>query len=227
MNWTDPLDKRVEIGDGSFLKAKVIGVMRDYHQTGLYNEIESLMLLYRPSGRIVYIKLTENKIQESIRFIEQTWREIYSEQPFEYTFLSDTFKNQFEADEKRGFIFTLFTVLAIVVACLGLFGLASYTVERRTKEIGIRKVVGANEISIVGLISKEFLLLIIVSIAIAIPVSFYIMKIWLDNYVYRTNLSAFIFILAATISIVVTFVTIGFKAYRAATMNPIKSLRTE
>ena len=227
MNWTEPLGKRIETIGSEFLRAKVVGVMHDYHQTGMYNEIETLMLLYRPSSRIVYIKLADNNRQESIRFIEQTWREMYPEQPFEYQFLSDTFNNQFEADEKRGFIFTLFTILAIIIACLGLFGLASYTVERRTKEIGIRKVVGANEGSIVGLISREFLLLVSVAIVIAIPVSYYVMNGWLNNYVYRTNLTVFIFVLAATISIVVTFVTISIKAYRAATMNPTESLRTE
>jgi putative ABC transport system permease protein len=227
MNWTEPLGKKIETIGSGFLKAIVVGVMHDYHQTGMYNEIETLMLLYRPFGRIVYIKLTDNNRQESIRFIEQTWREMYPEQPFEYEFLSDTFSNQFEADEKRGFIFTLFTILAIVIACLGLFGLASYTVERRTKEIGVRKVIGASEGSIVGLISKEFLILVSISIVIAIPVSFYFMSRWLDNYVYRTNLSVFIFVLAATISILVTFVTISFKAYRAAIMNPTESLRTE
>lgn len=227
MNWSEPLGKRVETIGSEFLKARVVGVMQDYHQTGMYNEIETLMLLYRPSSRIIYIKLADNTRQESIRFIEQTWREMYPEQPFEYQFLSDTFSNQFEADNKRGFIFTLFTILAIIIACLGLFGLASYTVERRTKEIGIRKVVGANEVSIVGLISKEFLILVSISIIVAIPVSFYFMNSWLNNYVYRTNLSVFIFILAATISIVVTFVTISIKAYRAATLNPTESLRTE
>jgi putative ABC transport system permease protein len=159
--------------------------------------------------------------------VEKTWKELYPEQPFVYEFLADSFTNQFEADEKRGFIFTLFTVLAIIIACLGLFGLASYTVERRTKEIGVRKVVGANEGSIVGLISKEFLFLVSIAIVIAIPVSYYFMHGWLNNYVYRTNLSIFIFILAATISIVITFITISFKAYRAATMNPTESLRTE
>jgi putative ABC transport system permease protein len=227
MNWTEPLGKRVETIGSEFLRATVVGVMHDYHQTGMYNEIETLMLLYRPFNRIVYIKLAGNNRQELIRFIEQAWKEMFPEHPFEYEFLSDTFKNQFEADEKRGFIFTLFTILAIVIACLGLLGLASYTVERRTKEIGIRKVVGANERSIVGLISKEFLILVSISIAVAIPISYYFMSNWLDNYVYRTKLSVSIFIVAATISLLVTFVTISFKAYRAATMNPTESLRTE
>lgn len=227
MKWSDPLNKRVELGDGSFIKAKVIGVMQDYHQTGMYNEIESLMLIYRPSSRIIYIKLADNEIQESIKFIEKTWKELYPEQPFEYKFLSDTFNNQFEADEKRGFIFTLFTILAILIACLGLFGLASYMVEQRTKEIGIRKVMGATEAVIIKLISREFLILVAISIVIAIPVSFYIMSNWLENYVYRTNLSVSVFLLAAFISIMITFLTISYKAWKASLLNPAESLRTE
>lgn len=227
MKWTDPIGKRVDLGDGSRLKAKVIGLMQDYHQTGMYNEIESLMLLYRPSNRVIYIKLADSNKKETIKFIENTWKDMYPEAPFEYEFLSDSFGNQFEADEKRGFIFTLFTVLAIVIACLGLFGLASYTVERRTKEIGIRKVVGASEGTIVSLISKEFLVLISISIALAIPLSLYFMSSWLKNYVYRTEMGILVFVLAAAITIAITFITISFKAYRAALMNPTESLRME
>jgi len=227
MKWADPIGKRVDLGDGSRLKAKVIGLMQDYHQTGMYNEIESLMLLYRPSNRVIYIKLADSNMKETIKFIENTWKDMYPEAPFEYEFLSDTFGNQFEADEKRGFIFTLFTVLAIVIACLGLFGLASYTVERRTKEIGIRKVVGASEATIVSLISKEFLVLISISIALAIPLSIYFMSSWLKNYVYRTEMGVLVFVLAAAITIAITFITISFKAYRAALMNPTESLRIE
>jgi putative ABC transport system permease protein len=227
MNWSEALGKRIETINSEFLRAEVVGVMHDYHQTGMYNEIETLMLLYRPSNNVIYIKIGENDMQSAIRFIEQLWHEIYPEKPFEYEFLADSFDNQFEADEKRGFIFTLFTILAIIIACLGLFGLASYTVERRTKEIGIRKVLGANEGSIIGLITSEFMLPVSIAVLIAVPVSYYFMNSWLDNYVYRTDLSAFIFVLAATISIIVTFVTISFKAYRAATMNPTESLRSE
>jgi putative ABC transport system permease protein len=225
MNWSDPIGKKVELGN--FIKGSVIGVMKDYHQTGMYNQIESLLLIYRPNNNIIYVKLADKDVQGSIRFIETKWKEIFPEKPFEYNFLTERFNQQFKADEKRGLIFTLFTVLAILIACLGLFGLASYMVEQRTKEIGIRKVVGASEGIIVRLISKEFLLLVSISIIIAFPIAFYMMNNWLQNYVYRTELGVMIFIIAAIITITITFVTISYKAYKASILNPANSLRSE
>lgn len=229
-NWDKPLGKKVQMQgrDGTdIIMAQVVGLLQDYHQTGMYNEIETLMLLYRVQNRIVYVKLKDENVQETIRFIEKTWNEIFPEQPFKYEFVADRFYEQFGADEKRGFIFTLFTVLAILIACLGLFGLASYTVERRTKEIGIRKVVGASERTVVKLISKEFIILVSIAILIAFPLSFYFMRDWLQNFVYRTNLGLFVFILAGLITITITFITISFQAWRAANANPAESLRVE
>ncbi len=228
-NWDKPLGKKVELEyEGvEYLRATVIGLMKDYHQTGMYNDIETLMLLYSTENRIVYAKLDDKDIQGTIRYIEGRWNEIFPNEPFTYTFLSDRFNEQFGADEKRGFIFTLFTVLAILIACLGLFGLASYTVEQRTKEIGIRKVVGASEGTVVKLISKEFLVLITISIIIAFPLSFYFMRDWLQQFVYRTNLGLYVFVLAGIISIGITFITISFQAWKAANTNPSESLRVE
>lgn len=230
LNWKEPLGKRVELqgrNDQDFLRATVVGVMKDYHQTGMYNEIETLLFYYRINNRLVYAKLKGQDVQETIRYIETRWNEIFPQQPFEYSFLSERFNEQFGADEKRGFIFTLFTVLAILIACLGLFGLASYTVEQRTKEIGIRKVVGASEAMVVRLISKEFLILVSISMLIAFPLAFYFMRDWLQQFVYRTNLGLFIFILAGLITVTITFITIGFQAWRAANTNPAESLRVE
>ncbi len=156
MGWSDAIGKKVQLGDGAQINARVIGVMKDYHQTGMYNEIESLMLVYRERNNIIYIKLSGNNTEQTMSFIENKWKEIFPDQPFTYTYLSERFNNQFEADEKRGLIFTMFTILAIIIACLGLFGLASYMVEQRTREIGIRKVFGADEGVIVRLISRDF-----------------------------------------------------------------------
>ena len=194
MNWTEPIGKKVELfGDSSQVRARVIGVMKDYHQTGMYNEIESLLLIYRISNDVVYIKINDTDMKQTIQFIESKWKEIFPDQPFTYTFLTERFNRQFEADEKRGFVFTMFTVLAIIIACLGLFGLASYTVEQRTKEIGIRKVFGADNITILRLITRDFLILVSISIVIAFPVAWYFMSKWLENYVYRNNLGLFTF----------------------------------
>jgi len=227
MGWTEPIGKKVELGDENTIRARVIGVMKDYHQTGMYNEIESLLLLYRTENNVVYIKLSDNNTEKSISLIETKWKEIFPDQPFTYTFLSERFNRQFEADEKRGKIFTIFTILAILIACLGLFGLASYMVEQRTKEIGIRKVFGADEAIILKLIARDFLILVTIGIVIAIPISYYIMSDWLKNYVYRTNIGIPLLLLAALLTIAITFLTISYKAYQASVMNPASSLKTE
>ena len=225
--WTEPIDKKVQLGDGAQINARVIGVMKDYHQTGMYNEIESLMLVYRERNNIVYLKLNGRNNEQTLEYIKDTWEEIFPDQPFTYTYLSERFNNQFEADEKRGFIFTLFTILAILIACLGLYGLASYMVEQRTREIGIRKVFGADEKSVVRLILRDFLILVSISIVIAVPVSYYLMTRWLENYVYRSGISVLLLIFAALITIALTLITISFKAYKAAVLNPAESIKTE
>lgn len=230
MGWIDAIGKKVELGNaGNVINARVIGVMADYHQTGMYNEIESLMLIYRFHERdnIVYVKLSGNNMEQTMSFIETKWKEVFPDQPYSYTFLSDRFNRQFQADEKRGLNFTMFTILAILIACLGLFGLASYMVEQRTKEIGIRKVFGADEGIIIRLISKEFLILIAISIVIAVPAAYFIMSNWLENYVYRTRISILLLLLAAVLTIVITFITISYKAYQASILNPASSLKTE
>ena len=225
MNWTEPIGKKVELKP--FIDGRVIGVMKDYHQTGMYNAIESLMLLYRPLNNVIYIKLSGSDTKQTLSFIEKKWKEIFPDQPFVYTYLSERFNRQFEADDKRGLVFTMFTVLAILIACLGLFGLASYMVEQRTREIGIRKVFGANENTILGLISKDFLILVAIGIVIAVPVAYYFMNRWLENYVYRTKIGVPLLLTAALLTILITFLTISYKSYQAAIMNPARALKAE
>jgi putative ABC transport system permease protein len=227
MGWKDPIGKKIEAGNANNLRARVIGIIADYHQTGMYNKIESLLLAYRERNNIIYIKLSGYNTKETISFIETKWKEVFPDQPFSYAFLSERFNRQFEADEKRGLIFTMFTILAILIASLGLFGLASYMVEQRTKEIGIRKVFGANENVIIRLISRDFLILIGISIIVALPAAYYFMSNWLENYVYRTKISLFLLIGAAVFTIILTFITISYKAYQAAVLNPASSLKTE
>jgi putative ABC transport system permease protein len=225
MSWAEPIGKKVTLGN--FVNGRVIGVMKDYHQTGMYNGIQSLLLIYRPLNPVIYVKMSGNETAKTLAFIESKWKEIFPDQPFTYEYLTDRFNRQFQADEKRGLIFTIFTMLAILIACLGLFGLASYMVEQRTKEIGIRKVFGADEKTILGLISRDFLILVAIGIVIAIPVAYLFMSKWLENYVYRTNIGAMVLVLAALLTIIITFATISFKAYQASIMNPSRALKTE
>jgi putative ABC transport system permease protein len=228
MGWQEPIGKRVELTGSNQINARVIGVIKDYHQTGMYNEVETFMLVYR--GRqlpVVYVKLSGNNTQQTLAFIESKWKEIFPGQPFDYTYLTERFNSQFESDEKRGLIFTIFTILAILIACLGLFGLASYTVEKRTKEIGIRKVFGANEAIVVGMISKDFLVLVIVGILLAIPIAYWFMSNWLENYIYKTSIGLSLILLSAFLTILITFITVGYKAFQAAATDPARSIRTE
>jgi len=227
MGWSDPIGKKIEAGDENTLRARVVGVIADYHQTGMYNEIESLLLAYREFNNILYIKLSGNNTEQTISYIESKWKEVFPDQPFAYTYLSERFNRQFEADEKRGLIFTMFTILAILIACLGLFGLASYMVEQRTREVGIRKVFGASEGVVIRLISREFLVLVTISIIIAVPTAYLVMSNWLENYVYRTSVGVPLLLLAAGLTLVITFITVGYKAYQASVMNPANAIRTE
>ncbi len=227
MNWDDPIGKKVRTGrDSTATTYRVVGLIKDYHQTGLYNEIESYLLLYRLNNYLVYAKLADD-IPGTIRLMKDKWNELYPEQPFEYTFLVDDFNNQFEADEKRSVIFSLFSILTILIACLGLFGLASYTVDQRTREVGIRKVLGAGEGSIIRLFSLEFLILICISIVLAFPAAFYFMRDWLQDFVFRANLKPLPFILSGIITLVIAYVTISFHTFRAGRTNPADAIRQE
>jgi len=226
LGWGDePLGKKVEVGDDNTLRAEVIGVMKDFHQTGMFNEIESFLLIYRIDLNILYVKLGENT-EDALAWTEQCWGEVFSNHPFTYEFLNERFEQQFIADKNRGKIFTIFTALAIFIACLGLFGLASFTVGKRTGEIGIRKVLGASEGIIVKLISREFLVLVVISMLIAFPVSWYFMKNWLENYVYSITLGFMLFFIPGLIAIVLTAITISYHAYRAAITNPADTIHT-
>jgi len=228
MGWAEALGKKIQAyGNPDALNARVIGVMKDYHQTGMYNEIESLLLAYRINNPIVYVKLNDNDVSNSLNYIETQWNEIFPNQPYTYAFLSERFNNQFEADEKRGFIFTLFTILAIIIACMGLFGLASYMVEQRTREIGVRKVFGANEAIILKMILKYFLKLAAIANVIAIPVAYYFMHNWLENYVYRIKISVFLLLAAAVITILISIMTVSYKAYQASILNPAESIKSK
>lgn len=227
MNWDEPIGKRVQLGDGDQIMAQVIGVMKDYHQTGMYNEVESLMLLYRLENPILYAKLSNDGKEEAMDYIGEQWKEVFPGNPFEYTFLADDFKEQFSSDKGRRTVFAGFTLLTIIIACLGLFGLATYTTERRTREIGIRKVFGASVSRILRMISWEFILLILISFVIAIPISWFLVSDWLENYVYRYQPGVKEIILTILLLIVPTAITVGYQSYKAATSNPADSMRIE
>ena len=233
MSWDDPLGKKFVFGGGgpnnTPVEKRVVGVVKDYHQNSLYDPIEPLMIVLDKNNNNIFVRTNEGDVTQSIAAIENAWKEIFPTYVFEYEFLDADFDSQYEADKKRSQIFTAFSGLTIVIACLGLLGLAAFTTEQRTKEIGVRKVIGASVQHLVMLVSKEFFILVGIGMILAFPVAWYFTNSWLQNFAYRIQLAGEwpTFVLSATIAFVITFVTVGFHVIRAASANPVKSLRDE
>lgn len=225
-NWDEPLDKRIT-NKWAEKPFRVVGVMKDFHQDGLYNPIETLMLILKENNYYVSVKFEDKNIKETLQFIENKWSEVFPESQFQYTFLEDDYAQQFKADERKGVIFTYFSILIILIACLGILGLASFTVEQRTKEIGIRKVLGASIGRIIFLISSEFLILVVISMILAFVGAYFYMKNWLQDYAYPAEIDAWMFIGTGLLAIIITLISTIFSAIRAGRTNPAESLRLE
>lgn len=233
MNWDSAIGKRFSFTGGGqdgepapdpFL---VVGVVKDYHHASLYDIIEPVLFLPRENLRVLHIKVEGRDIKTAVGKVESVWNEIQVNQPFEYNFLDQRFHEQYQNDEKRGQIFTLFAGLTMAIACLGLLGLASYTAEQRTKEISIRKVVGANTQTLVYLISREFVLLVAISIVIGLPVAYYFIKYWLQNFAFAMDISWLSFVLVSLLALLITFGTVSYHTIRAAFANPVDALKEE
>jgi putative ABC transport system permease protein len=233
MGWKEPLGKQVRIGgvpqngEPANPMAKVVGVIKDFHQQSLYNPIEPLIILYRRSNPVLHIKIAAQDAPQTLKFIEQKWREIYPDKLFEYRFLDQDFESAYQADERRGRIFTAFSALTILIACLGLFGLATFTTEQRVKEIGVRKVLGASAMSVVLLLAKDFTKLVLISFPFAIGIAYFAMHRWLESFPYKTAISVTIFVGACLLTLVICWATVIYQSLRAALANPVRSLRSE
>ncbi|MEM1137844.1 MAG: ABC transporter permease [Bacteroidota bacterium] len=231
LKWDNPLGKKVRINGGGDEEepeyAQVIGVVKDFHPVSLYEKIEPLVVFYRLNNPTIHLKMKAESVAQTIDGIKDTWKEIFPGIPFEYEFLDQEFLSAYEADVNRGKIFTTFAVLTILIACLGLLGLASYTAENRTKEIGIRKVIGANVGNIVLMISKDFIILILISMVVAFPLAWYFMGSWLEIFAYRTEIKWISFVIAALLTLCITLFTVSYHTIRAAIRNPVQSLRAD
>ncbi len=209
-------------------QGEVIGVVKDFNFTSLHKAIEPLTLRYSPySCRYLSLKVKSDEIARTLSQVEETWSQLVPHRPFLYSFLDDNFNKQYQRDLKFQTLFAVFSSLAIFIACLGLFGLATYTTEVRTKEIGIRKVLGADVKSIVTLLSKDFVVLVALAILIATPVAQYTMNQWLQSFAYRIEIPMWTFILAGLSAMIIALVTISFQTIKAAVTNPVDSLRSE
>ncbi len=212
----------------SFKKVRIIGVVNDFHAHSLYKEIvPSIFRMYKPWQFYIYIKIAPGDAREILKFVEEITRVFAPEYPFRYEFVDQTYWQMYQAELNTRKILNSFAIIAILISCLGLFGLASYTVERRTVEIGIRKVVGSSILEIAVMLSKEFLKWVIFANLIAWPVAWYVMNKWLDNFVYRIDLNWWIFIASGLLGLIVALVTVIFQSVKAAMMNPAETLRYE
>jgi len=213
--------------DGTKLTYHVIGVVKNFHFRSFHEPISPLVMVLNNNNENIIVKTNTKDIAGLLNTMKKNWNDLKGEVPFSYTFLDDRFNNSYESEQKIGLILSIFAGVTIFVACLGLFGLATFTAEQRTKEIGIRKVLGATVTSIVSLLSKDFLKLVIIAFIIATPVAWYMMNKWLQDFAYKTNISGWIFLLAAALAVTITILTVSFRAIRAAVVNPVDSLRSE
>ena len=209
-------------------EGKIIGVMKDFHYRSLQKDIKPLSMRIEPDGcNLVSINVSSNNLPSTIAAIENKWKSLIPNRPFSYFFLDEFFNKQYRSEERFGKLFLNFAALAIFISCLGLLGLSSYSTIQRTKEIGIRKVMGASVTSIVNLLSTDFLKLVFLSFFIAAPVAWFFMHKWLLDFAYRININWWAFILAGATAVFIALFTISFQAIKAAISNPVKSLRTE
>jgi putative ABC transport system permease protein len=220
----DPIDKRITNGYGTW---SVIGIVKDFNYESLKQEIGALCLVLGNSPNIVSVRVNTSDMSRTIHSIAGVWDRFSPNQPIRFTFLNDSFARMYADVQRMGLIFSTFALLAIIIACLGLFALSSYMIAQRTKEIGVRKVLGASISNVAFILSKDFLMLVVVSNIIAWPIAYYFMNKWLQDFAYRIELTWWMFALAGGIALVIALATVSFQAIKAATANPVESLRYE
>ena len=226
--WTNAIGKRVKFpGDTSGHYLEVVGVMKDFNQKSLYNPISPLLLFYGPNGNIIQLKINQGDIKQTITKVGSTWKKYFPQLPFEYKFLDDDFNSQYAADQKRGKIFAAFSILTIIITCLGLLGLTAFTTQQKQKEISIRRVLGASIVQVVGMITKNYLWLALIAALIAFPVAYYFMHNWLQIFPYNTGLTVIPFVLSAFVIVATASATAMFYSAKAALTKPAKILKTE
>ncbi|MBD0353172.1 MAG: FtsX-like permease family protein, partial [Flavisolibacter sp.] len=205
----------------------VIGVIKNFNFESLRQNIGALCMKLGQSTGAISFRLKSDNLTQALAHVQTTWKRLAPNEPFTYSFLSEDFDRMYRSEQRAGQIFISFAVLAILIACLGLFGLATYAAEQRTKEIGIRKVLGASVSNIVNMLSKDFLKLVFIASVIAFPVAWWGMHQWLQDFAYRIHISWWVFVVAALVAFVIALVTVSFQAVKAALTNPVKNLRTE
>jgi len=228
-DFTSLIGKRFGFDSSGQLVGQIVGVAKDFNFNSLHHKIETMFMFNQTQWGLnrMSVKINGSRTKDALTYIESVWKKINLGIPYEYKFLDDHFKDVYRADSQISTIVGALAILAIIISCLGLFGLASYAAEKRVKEVGIRKVLGASLQHIVFKLSKDFLKYVLIAALIALPLSWFAINKWLQDYAYRVEISWWIFLVAVILALVIALVTISFQAIKAAIANPIKSLRTE
>lgn len=213
--------------DGRKRVYHVIGIVRDFNFRSLHERISPLVMTLGDNSGAIIVKVMTKEIAPLLTALKQQWAELVPGEPFEYSFMDDRFNDTYRTEQKIGSILAIFASLTIFVACMGLFGLAMFTAQQRTKEIGIRKVIGASVTDVVGLLSRDFLKLVIIANLIAWPLAWYAMHRWLQDFAYHIEIGWWVFALAAVMAVSIALITVSFQAIKTALVNPIKSLKSE
>jgi len=213
--------------EGGLVSHEIVGIIDDFNFSSLKTEIEPLIIFLADWGNLMPVRLVSGNINEKIQDIETVWNEMAPGEPFDYSFLDENFEALFRAEQRLGEIFFIFTSLAIFIACLGLFGLATFIAEQRSKEIGIRKAMGASVTSVVFMLSREFTKLVLISILFAVPAVIFLMNWWLENFAYKTEIGILTFIIGGFSALAISWITVSYQSIRAAIANPTKALRYE
>jgi putative ABC transport system permease protein len=233
LGWKEPLNQllyRPDFRPGDPMKAvgyHVVGIVKDFNYASMHQKVLPLIMSLADNRGTLAIRFQGGNIPSLVHQIETRWKAMADGVPFNYTFMDNDFNNLYKAEEQTGRVFITFAIFAILIACLGLFGLVTYAAEQRTKEIGIRKVLGANIGGIVALLSKDFLKLVVISTVIAFPVAWWGMNQWLQGFAYRIDVSWWIFAVAGLTALLIALVTVSLQTIRAALANPVRSLRSE
>lgn len=226
LGWKHPIGKKMRISD--IKKGRVIGVVRDFHFASLHREIQPLVMYIPPTNmENLFVRLRPGNMSRAIASLEETWRAAVPDFPFQFFFLDEHLNSLYQTDRRFYRLVTIFTLLTIMVACLGLYGLISYFIQRRTKEIGIRKVLGASIPQITFLLSKRFLLLVLIANIIAWPAAWVLMRRWLQNFAYQVDFGLGVFLVSGLLAVAVAWLTMSYQSLKAARMNPVDSLKVE
>jgi putative ABC transport system permease protein len=223
----NPVGKKINLDSRYWENVIVVGVMKDFHYNSLHQEIAPLVVAWDERGWTINVKVSGNDMDNTIKYMQNTWNQFVSDYPFEYHFLDQSLERQYKDDERFGSLFTYFAFFAILIACLGLYGLSLFSTQQRRKEIGVRKANGASVENIVQLFIKEFSMNVLIANLIAWPAAYFFMDNWLNNFPYRINVELWIFGAALIISLLIAVLTVSYNTIKAANTNPAYTLRDE